>query len=96
MGERTKTTPTRTSRHSRTHRTHRDRRNRETADVAPQIAGGGGSSGRGPFDDDDGGHKPERPNDGRTKLLIALGILAVGAGVMTARVLAKSPRRRLM
>ena len=96
MGERTKTAPILSSRHSGTHRTHPARRIREAPVAAPQIAGGGGSSGRGPFDDDDGGQRPERPNDGRTKLLIALGILAVGAGVMTARVLAQSPRRRLM
>jgi hypothetical protein len=93
MAERTHIRPPRASRHSRTHRTHPP--SAREVQVAPQT-GGGGSSGRGPLDDDGGGHKPERPNDGRTKFLIALGILAVGTGVMAARVLAKSPRRRLM
>ena len=90
MDKRTVTRPTHAPRHARPRRVHPHPRTK--ADPEPQIAGGGGSSGRGPFDDDDGGRKPERPNDGRTRLLIALGILAVGAGVMTARLLAKDPR----
>ena len=54
---------------------------------------GGSGSGRGPGDDDDGGRRPERPdgNDAR-RLLIALGIIAVGAGVLSARLLTKTAR----
>jgi hypothetical protein len=62
--------------------------------VEPPQASGGGDSGRGPFDGDGGGHKPERPDNGRARLLIAVGIIAVGAGVMAARLLAKPSRRR--
>ena len=61
----------------------------------PQT-GGGGASGFGPIDDDGDGRKPERPNDGRTPLLIALGILAAGAVVMAARLATTSSRRRAL
>jgi hypothetical protein len=65
---------------------------RGTEQPAPQLAGGGdGSRGRGP-DDDGGGRKPDRNDGDAGHLLIALGILAVGAGVMSARLLAKSGR----
>lgn len=96
MDKRTVTRPTHAPRHARPHRRVHPRPQPPTqAEPAPQIAGGGGSSGRGPSDDDDGGRKPERPNDGRTKFLIALGIVAMGAGVMAARVLADPKRRRI-
>ena len=96
MDKRTVTRPTHAPRHAGPRRVHPPRQPRTPAEPSPQVAGGGGSSGRGPFDDDDGGRKPERPNDGRTKLLIALGILAMGAGVMTARLLADPKRRRAL
>ena len=55
---------------------------------------GGNGSGRGPVDDD-GRRRPERPDgNDATRLLIALGILALGAGVMSARLLSQSGRRR--
>lgn len=95
MDKRTVTRPTHAPRHAGPRRVHPPRQ-LSTKTSEPQVAGGGGSSGRGPFDDDHGGRKPERPNDGRTKLLIALGILAMGAGVMTARLLADPKRRRAM
>jgi hypothetical protein len=70
--------------------THREAPAAEQA--APQLAGGGdGSRGRGP-DNDGGGRKPDRNDGDAGHLLIALGILAVGAGVMSARLLAKSGR----
>lgn len=63
----------------------------ETERIEPQMEGGGGS-GRGPSDDD-GRRRPERPDgNGATRLLIALGIIALGAGVMSARLLAKGGR----
>ena len=55
----------------------------------PQMDGGG-SSGRGPVDDDGGRRRPDRDGDNARRFLIALGILAVGAGVMSARVLARA------
>lgn len=61
---------------------------------APQTEGGGGSFGRGPVDDDGGRRRPDRGGDDARRLLIALGILAVGAGVMSARLLAKAGPRR--
>ena len=61
---------------------------------APQTQGGGGSFGGGPVDDDDGGRKPERPNDDSKRLLVVLGILAIGAGVLSARLLSKQVPRR--
>ena len=94
MEKRTVTRPTHPPRHARPRRVHPRPESRTNPEPEPQIAGGGGSSGRGPFDDDEGGRKPERPNDGRTKLLIALGILAMGAGVMTARLLSKNSAGR--
>lgn len=55
---------------------------------------GGSGSGRGPGDDDDGRRRPERPDDNNAgRLLIALGIIAVGAGVMSARLLSQAGRR---
>ena len=47
----------------------------------PQMQGGGGSYGRGP-DDDDGGRKPDRDGNDAVRFLIAIGIIAIGAGVM--------------
>lgn len=55
------------------------------------MQGGGGSSGRGPGDDD-GGRRPDRDGNDALRLLIALGIVALGAGVMSARRLAKGGR----
>ena len=54
--------------------------------------GGGGASGRGPRDDDDGGRKPDRDGNDVLRLIIALGIVVVGAGVMSARRVAKGGR----
>jgi len=55
---------------------------------------GGGSSGRGTGGDDGDGdrRRPERGGDDARRLLIALGILAVGAGVMSVRLFAKAGR----
>jgi hypothetical protein len=63
-------------------------------DVPIAKSGGSGSSGRGPIDDDDHGRKPERPDDENRPLLIALALLAVGAGVMSLRLLARAGSRR--
>jgi len=60
-------------------------------ELEPQP-GGGGSSGRGPLDDDGDGRRPDRDGDARN-LLIALGLIAVGATVMSARLLAKAGRQ---
>jgi hypothetical protein len=54
------------------------------------MQGGGGSSGRGP--DDDGGRKPDRDGNDAVRFLIAIGIIALGAGVMGARLAAKAGR----
>ena len=52
--------------------------------------GGGGSSGHGPLDGDGGDGRRPDPEGGDTKrLLITLGILAVGAAIMSARLLAQ-------
>ena len=56
----------------------------------PQTAGGGGS-GHGPVDDD-GRRRPDRNGDDALRFLIAIGLIAVGAGVMGVR-LAKAGRR---
>ncbi|HET6701497.1 MAG TPA: hypothetical protein VFH14_06830 [Gemmatimonadaceae bacterium] len=53
--------------------------------------GGGGSSGRGPVDDD-GGRRPDRDGDDARRLLVALGLIAVGFTVMSARLLARTGR----
>ena len=58
-----------------------------TERLEPQT-GGGGSSGRGPVEDDGGGRRPDRDGDDARNLLIALGLIAVGATVMSARLLA--------
>ncbi len=56
---------------------------------------GGNGSGRGPVDDDGRGRRPERPDGNDSgRLLIALGIIALGAGVMSARLLSQSGGRR--
>ncbi|HUQ42670.1 MAG TPA: hypothetical protein VM052_09225 [Candidatus Limnocylindrales bacterium] len=69
---------------------------RATQEPTLSMEGGGGRSfDRG--DDDNGGRKPDRNNDNDAKrLLIALGLLVLGAGVMSARRLGKagSPLRR--
>jgi hypothetical protein len=57
-----------------------------------RIEGGGGSSGRGPVDDDGGGRRPDRDGDDSRLLLIALGIIALGASVISARRFAKAGR----
>ena len=56
------------------------------------MEGGGGASGHGRGDDDGGGRRPDRDGEDARRLLIALGIIAVGAGVMGARLLAKGGR----
>ena len=65
-------------------------------ELAPKTQGGGGSSGRGPVDDDD--DKGRRRDDGgrdenRGPLLIALGIISLGAAVLAARALSMSGAR---
>lgn len=63
-----------------------------THETAAQPQGGGGSFGGGPVDDD-GGRKPERPHGDAKKLLVVLGILALGAGAISVRLLATTQRR---
>jgi hypothetical protein len=62
---------------------------------APKT-GGGGASGFGPIDDDGFGKRPDRggDDDARSFFLIALGILAMGAGVLSARMIADQRRKR--
>jgi hypothetical protein len=93
--------PGRRRRHERPDPPHGPRRIADEITPADVIAanehlepqtGGGGSSGRGPVDDDGGGRKPDRDGDARN-LLIALGLIAVGATVMSARLLAKAGRQ---
>ena len=61
-------------------------------DARPES--GSGSFGGGTFDDDDDdGRRPDRGDDGRRPLLVALALLVLGAGVMSARLLAR-PRTR--
>jgi hypothetical protein len=74
-----------------------DDRSARTLDPAIERAeahteGGGGSSGRGPIDDDGGGRRPDRDGDDSRLLLIALGIIALGASVISARRMAKTGR----
>ena len=57
-----------------------------------RTEGGGGSSGRGPIDDEGGGRRPDRDGDDSRLLLIALGIIALGASVISARRFAKAGR----
>ena len=65
----------------------------EAALAKTEMQGGGGAFGGGPGDDDDGHRKPDRDgDDAARRLLIALGILALGAGVMSARLLSRNPR----
>jgi hypothetical protein len=49
----------------------------------------GGSSGRGPRDDDGGRRRPERGDGDSKRLLVALGIVALGLGVVSARLLSR-------
>ena len=58
-------------------------------DVVERETEGGGFSGRGPGDDDDRWRRPERPDDDARRLRIVLAILALGAGVLSARILAR-------
>jgi len=101
--EKTTKTPRRApARRRRTARTPRPPAHRETPhDRVTKVpsepvaeSGGSGFSGRGPIDDDDHGRKPERPDDENRPLLIALALLAVGAGVMSLRLLARAGSRR--
>ena len=63
------------------------------AAVSPKIAeGDGGAFGRGPIDDDGGGRRPDRGGNDSGRLLVALGIIALGAGVMSARLLSRQRR----
>jgi len=55
--------------------------------------GGGGSSGHGPLDGDGGdGRRPDPEGGDAKRLLITLGILAVGAAIMSARLLSQAGR----
>jgi hypothetical protein len=74
----------------------RERENAPGETAAVTESGGSGSSGRGTFDDDDDGKRRRRDGgDGdRRPLLMALAILAIGAGVMSARLLSRSAGRR--
>jgi hypothetical protein len=100
--EKTKTPRRAPVRRRRTTRTPRPPAHRETShdrsakapDAPIAKSGGSGISGRGPIDDDDHGRKPERPDDENRPLLIALALLAVGAGVMSLRLLARAGARR--
>jgi hypothetical protein len=101
--EKTTKTPRRApARRRRTARTPRPPAHREAVHdrsaKVPEVpiakSGGSGSSGRGPIDDDDHGRKPERPDDENRPLLIALALLAVGAGVMSVRLLSRVGTRR--
>ncbi|MDQ2951364.1 MAG: hypothetical protein M3R54_03795 [Chloroflexota bacterium] len=61
--------------------------------ITPKISeGDGGAFGRGPIDGDGGGRRPDRGGNDSGRLLIVLGIIAVGAGVMSARLLSKQRR----
>ena len=64
---------------------------RATERSETQMQGGGGSSGGGGGDDDDG-RKPDRDGNDAVRFLIALGIIAVGAGVVGARLVARAGR----
>ena len=100
--EKTKTPRRAPARRRRTARAPRPPAHREAPhDRAAKVpeapiakSGGSGVSGRGPIDDDDHGRKPERPDDENRPLLIALALLAVGAGVMSLRLLARAGSRR--
>ncbi|TMC52218.1 MAG: hypothetical protein E6J19_15855 [Chloroflexi bacterium] len=93
MDPHTRTTPAH-SRHLRTRRLRTHPTAPKTDDTRP-LTGGGGASGRGPIDDDDRGRRPDGDGDSaRPLLLIALGILAMGASIMSARMLANARRRR--
>jgi hypothetical protein len=63
---------------------------RATEQFEARTEGSGGSSGRGPVDDDGGGRKPDRNDDDALHLLIALGLIALGGTLM--RALAKGGR----
>jgi hypothetical protein len=63
-----------------------------TEQLVAQTEGGGGSSGRGPVDDGGGGRRPDRDGDDARRLLIALGLIAVGAAVMGTRLFARAGR----
>ncbi len=78
--------------HHAARRAH-ERQPQPVEEIAPQAQGGDGSFGGGPVDDGDGHRKPERPNNDSKKLLVVLGLLALGAGVMSARLLT-TPRSR--
>jgi hypothetical protein len=78
----------------RRHRTHPSPPS--AIEEAKPLTGGGGASGNGPIDDDDRGRRPDGDGDSaRSLLIIVLGILAMGAGVMSARLLTKSSHRRI-
>ena len=109
MDERMPTAPTRSrpGRHRRReqrrphHLAHRyaddaEQRGVELVDApAPKTSeGDGGASGRGPIGGDGGGRRPDRGGNDASRLLIVLGIIAVGAGVISARLLAKAGQRR--
>jgi hypothetical protein len=62
----------------------------ETSDELVTKTGGGGVSGHGPIDDDgDRWRREPEGDDDRGALLIVLGILSLGAAVLTARVLSQ-------
>ena len=95
-----RTRPGRHRRHERPEPPHHARHSEDTTaplttdsteESVPELEGGGGSSGRGRRDDD-GGRRPDRDGDDARRLLIALSLIVVGAGVMGARLLAKGGR----
>jgi hypothetical protein len=70
------------------------RQSAHVIDRPETLMEGGNGSGRGPVDDGRR-RRPERPDGNDAgRLLIALGIVALGAGVMSARLLSQAGRRR--
>ena len=62
------------------------------ADTPKTSEGDGGAFGRGPIDGDGCGRRPDRGGNDSSLLLIVLGMVAVGAGVVSARLLSKQRR----
>ena len=68
---------------------------RTTDSPAPVTSkGGGGTWGHGPLDGDGGGRRPDRGGNDAGRMLIVLGIIAVGAGLMSVRLLSRAGQRR--
>ena len=66
---------------------------RTTDSPAPVTSDGGGAWGRGPLDGDGSGRRPDRGGNDAGRMLIVLGIIAVGAGVLSVRLLSRSGQR---